>query len=245
MVMEKRLIFVILAISFWGCKPENRGDCFTPVGNMTTEMREIPAWEGIILYDKIDLEIVQGNQWKVEVTAGSNLLKHLKTELSGGALVLEDRSSCNWVRRLNYHPKVVVTMPDLEYIDYRGAGNISTRGNFLVDHFLYVQNDGSGTANLNLTGDTISAHLHTGFGDLRLSGSCQVGQLYTSDASTLNAEFLVADHMFFNHTSVADAKITFTSYLYAEINRTGNLYYKGPDSPIDLIENGTGRLIPF
>lgn len=52
----------------------------------------------IIVNKRIGLVIIQGDDYKVEVKTGENLINDIEVSVVDNKLILEDNTTCNWVR---------------------------------------------------------------------------------------------------------------------------------------------------
>ena len=241
-ILSAFVAIVLLA----SCKKKNYSDCVTPIGEITTEQRDISAFNKLSITDNIDVEIHIAPDYEVDVIAGKNLQPNLIATVSkDSTLYLDDQTVCRWLHRLNYRPKVSITCPSLNYIHYSGTGTLTALDTIKTPTFHFVLNEGSGSISLPLMADTVSAILYTGFADLSLSGKCQKLVVFTGDATRVKAQNMKSESCFINNGSIASDYVHFDQYLYAEINNRGDIYYSGPSVSVDAAEKGSGKVLPY
>ncbi|SDR74316.1 head GIN domain-containing protein [Christiangramia echinicola] len=117
----RKIIYLLAIIGLVGCDSEEAGNCLQKSGDIIQEEILVENFDEIIVYDKIKLYIEQGDQQKVLVETGENLLNEISVEVEAGRLVLKNENRCNFFREYGV-TSVYVTIPDLKYL--RHAGNI-------------------------------------------------------------------------------------------------------------------------
>ena len=227
-----------------GCKKEKGWDCLKPMGDVVSEERVVPAFNGIKLTDKIDLDIVPSAQQKVEVSFGEFIVNEISTEVSDGVLSIENRATCNWVRRLDITPRVTVHCDSLVFLRYAGTGNITFTDTLHTTFLDYEQNDGTGSAKIMLESDSVTCKLRTGVGDLELIGHTFKMSLFADGVASIDASQMANEQAYMTQWSIRDVYIQSSGYLYAAITSRGNIYYSGTPDLVDLDDTGPGELIP-
>ena len=97
-------------------------DCFKSNGTEITDSRTPGQFKIIKTYDKIDLNITKGSEFKVEVVAGKNVIKNIKTKVADGILTIDNNNKCNFVRGYKRKVTVNVTSPYLVRVENHGVG---------------------------------------------------------------------------------------------------------------------------
>lgn len=110
--------------------------------------------------------------------------------------------------------------------------------------FLYEQRGSNGNAHLMLNTDSARIYAHTGYTGIYVSGRTSYGGLYNASVGKLDAARLHSDITIVNNSSLQDLPCTSHSYLFGEINLSGNILYSGDPETIDLSINGSGRVLP-
>lgn len=213
---------------------------------MAVELRNVGAFEIVKVYDKIDLNIVQGAEYKVEVNAGGNLLTNIQTTVKDGILTIKNNNRCNFVRGYKKRITVNLTLPKIKKVDNEGVGTLRILDNFTQDTIL-VRAENSGDIHVNGTFKLLQTSSH-GNGDIYLTGQCDRLFVYMFGTNFLNAqELLINNFIFIETISIGDARIKapLNGILECNIWRSGNIYYTGnPASVINYSDgSGKGRLI--
>lgn len=246
----KKLIFILALIPFLGCDSEEAGDCFQKAGNIVQKELQVPAFNEIILYDKIKLFIEQGPEQKVVIESGENLFNEISAEVEDNRLILQNLNVCNLVRDYEI-TKIYVTVPELKYL--RHAGNIPlesvgtlkfenlwlvsenqdldpeihTNGDFVLD--LDVQN-------LRITNDNYSNYF--------LSGNVEnFNGFFAAGDGRLEARELIVQNYDLFHRGTNKLIINPQQSLKAAIVSYGDIISINRPPVVDVEEKFRGRLI--
>src|SRR5690606_30663595 len=107
----KKVVFILLfSLVILSC--ENPADCVKSTGSMVTKEIEVMPFEYIRVYKGIGLVIKQGENYKVEVRSGENLIDDIEVNVHDNTLFLKDKTTCNWVRDYG-QTTVYITAPNL------------------------------------------------------------------------------------------------------------------------------------
>lgn len=230
----------------FACKKENGTDCVKSNGPMAVEIRNVGVYEIVKVYDKIDLNIVQGSEFKLEVNAGGNLLSNIQTTVKDGILTIKNNNRCNFVRGYKKRITVTLTVPKIKKVDNEGVGTLRISENFTQDT-IFVRAENSGDVYINGTFKLLQTSSH-GNGDIYLTGQCDRLYAYMYGTNFLNAQDLIINSLVFVETiSIGDARIRapLNGNLDCNIWRSGNIYYTGEPTFITNFSDGSGsgRLI--
>jgi hypothetical protein len=112
--MIKNILILSVTIFFlMGCKKENSLDCFKSNGREVYEIRNLGSFTKIEVNEKIEVTVFKGTEFKIEVIAGKNIIKNIKTRIVNDTLKIENRNTCNFVRGYKKKVRVNVTLPYL------------------------------------------------------------------------------------------------------------------------------------
>lgn len=123
--MKKIIPFLIVILLSISC--EKPSDCIESTGDIITKKITVTPFEIVNVYSGIELIITQGNEYKVEIKTGENLMSDIEVKQDGNSLTLKDKTSCNWVREYG-QTKVYITAPNLTEIHSKTERNISSNG---------------------------------------------------------------------------------------------------------------------
>src|SRR5688572_24069336 len=123
--MQKIFLWILIGCCalFTNCK---KPGCFENAGTITVSDRVLTAFDKIHLNDDINLILTQSEEQTVKVTAGKNLQPNISTTIENGTLIIQNTTSCDWLRKPNETIDVMVSTPILKRIDYDGSGSITS-----------------------------------------------------------------------------------------------------------------------
>ena len=241
--MKNLLTAIAFLFLFWSCDRDTGWNCTRKLGDETTEVRFPGSFTRIFSYDRINITYRYADSCRIEVTYGKNMIAEIQTSVSNGSLTIADNTTCNFVRNLSVIPEVVIYSPSLSYFENHSAADIITLDTLRSQKFTYQQYSANGKVHFNLKTDTLECYAHTGFTELILSGRTYKAALYTAATGDYDASRLRSEETYVNNTSNGDMYCVAHAYLYAEINRSGNIFYKGNPSQIQTAINGSGQVI--
>jgi hypothetical protein len=220
------------------CKKEDVLDCFKSNGQDEKEVRNPGFFETLLVRDNINVSVVKGTDYKVEIFAGKNLLPNVKTEIVDGVLIIENKNTCNFVRGYKKRIVINIELPRIHEIVNRGVGLVSVESDFAQDTVI-IWTYGPGDVTLSGNYNSIISISH-GSGDIYLKGRCNFLHAYMFSTSFLKAENLnVSDYVFVNTKSKGDCYLNCSGLYKLEYNISddGSIYYKGRPSVIEAIKN--------
>jgi hypothetical protein len=211
---------------------------------MATQIRVVEAFDVIKVYDKIDLNVRQGSDLKVEVNAGEHLLSNIETRVENGALIIKNNNKCNFVRGYKKKITVNITVPAVSKIDNEGVGTLTFSGNL---DSLFVRAENSGDIQVSGSFKRLQTSSH-GNGDIYLNGVADKLYVYMFGTNFLRGENLkVNNYIFIETISIGDCHVNapYNGTLDYNIWRSGNIYYMGNPAVINNFSDGTakGKLI--
>ena len=108
-----RLVLLFILIS--ACDSENSPDCFQTAGNLVRQDVVVPVFSKITVFENVSLVLKQGDEQKVTIETGKNLIEEVNAVVDGERLVLTDTNDCNYFR--DYETTTVfVTAPNISEI---------------------------------------------------------------------------------------------------------------------------------
>jgi hypothetical protein len=178
-----------------------------------TESRWVSGFDQIASSGDFIVTVVPGNKCSVEVTADSNLLPYIETDVVGNTLKI--RTQGLYSLREHDPIEIYITTPVLSGITLSGSGRIET-GSFSGDEFR-VTLSGSGDIDSQISADQIKANV-SGSGTIYLQGDAFETEFivsgsgkiksYDLEQSVCKAVISGSGDMFVNVTETLDAHIS-------------------------------------
>jgi hypothetical protein len=238
-------ILILILLLTNSCKKEGAG-CFQGAGKTVVEDRPAAGFTTIELQDNINLSLSHSNSNNsVQVESGKNLIKGIKTEISGGVLTIRNENWCNWMRSFDVPLNVHVSVGKLDSLVYRGSGDITCMNHLQNDSIKIDVWEGAGSIQLKLSNEKTKLIVHQGTVDLTISGSSWVGILASNGYGFLDCQALNTQYTYLGTTSPNHCYVNAQQYLSVEINNIGDVYYSGDPRTVDLQTSSTGELIKY
>jgi len=240
-MIARALIYPLILFFLLSCRKENALDCFKSNGKDITESRSPGHFDYIEVFDKMEVTVYSGTEYKVDVTAGKHIISNISTKVTDGVLRLENNNKCNFVRGYKKTIRVRITVPYVTQITNYGVGPITLAEDFHQDK-LFLKAENSGDTYVNGSFDEVRTSSH-GNGDMYFKGTTKTLLVYSYGTNYTHAETMnVSNYIFISTFSIGDAYFNLNGvgamdYL---IWGDGNIYYKGKATTMkDLSEVST------
>ena len=238
----------MVIFAFAAC--DKPGDCVKSSGALAVRNCTVPDFSKIMARKGIAVVVTQGDTYKVEVHSGENLINDIQVSVIGDMLVLEDNTTCNWVREYG-ETTVYVTAPNLTDIYCKTELNIISSGVLTYPNLRLVAMDsydnfsGTGTGDfvmqvnnqlLVIETNTVSRFFISGnTEDLNAS-------VYAS-GGIVRAETLLAQQVHVFHRGSNDLFVHPVQSISGDIYSIGNVISVARPPVVNVIEHYRGRLI--
>jgi hypothetical protein len=182
-------------------------------GIVRTEMRDTEGFNEIASSGDFIVTVVPGNSYSVEITAESNLLPYISTNVDGKTLKI--RTTGIHSLRQNEPIEISVTTPALNGLSLSGSGLIKT-GSFMSDNFR-ITLSGSGDIDTQISAETLKANV-SGSGNINVEGDVSDSEFvisgsgkiksYDLEQSICKAVISGSGDMYINASEAIDARIS-------------------------------------
>ena len=237
-------------VLFSGCDSDSGWDCTQKAGDIVETEFTVQPFTKIIVWERIKLFVKQGEEQKVVVETGENLMTDIVVTVTDGKLEIHNNNSCNLVRDYGL-TKVYITSPNITEIrsstglpvesigvlqypaltllseDQMNEDQYHTDGDFRLD--LDVENlsiVANGLSNFYLNGSATSASF--GF----YAGDCRIF-----------AENLIVQNLYVFQRSTADMIVNPQTAIRGKIVSLGNVISKTRPPIVEVEELYRGKLI--
>lgn len=231
----KRIAILLLIIGFFA-SCEKPYDCIKPSGALTSKVYEGLTFTKIVVSKRIGVVITQGDEYRVEVRAGENLINDIEVIQSGNLLKLSDNTECNWTRSFG-ETVVYITAPNITDIYSKSEQEIRSSGVLTYPHLhLTLMDDydgfsGTGTGDIILELNNESVYVENNdVGRFYLSGHTQrLESNFYENGGVLHAENLLADVVQLYHRGSNDMHVHPVNEIHGGIYNVGDvLCYSRP-----------------
>ncbi|MGB5983445.1 MAG: head GIN domain-containing protein [Nonlabens sp.] len=242
------LIFISIAIN--GCDSEDGLNCTQTAGDLVEVEIDVDFFNKITVYERTGLIIKQGDQQKVVLRTGENLVNDVEFKVADNRLSIRNENGCNVVR--DYGITIVeVTVPDLTELRSSTGEDIISDGILNFSNLTLLSNDGPeedfyhSTGSFYLKLDVENLFINTNkLSNFYLSGAVQNANLnWDLGDGKLLAEDLVIQNAQIFHRGTNDWNIDVKQNISGTISGYGDVILKSAPNSINVEENWRGRLI--
>ena len=202
-----------------------------------TEKRITSAFSKISSEGAFNVTVTQGDNFNVLVTAESNLLPYIETEVRGNTLHLFTKRIHSI--KSNHAIEINIIMPGLTGVILSGSGIIKT-GRFQSTDFNATLS-GSGIIESNVEAVTLDATI-SGSGNLLISGTSEKAKLLLSGSGKISAGNMFLNECGATISGSGNIWVQVEKNLSATIIGSGNIYYSG-EPAIETHIYGSGNVI--
>lgn len=226
------------------CSKDKQPDCFTSIGKMTVEKRNIESFNALTVDDRIAIELIQDTIDMVYVSTGTNILRGIKTEVNNGVLSITDEMTCDWVRDQSVIPTVTIHYKQLSHILDQSAAPFIFKNQNTSSYLEFEIKDIASEVNIAFSGDSLSVISHTGATQVSVSGRANVAYFYSNSYGPMNAKELQAKVCYAHNKSTGNIELTAAEALYYQIFDWGNIIVHGnPPNITEWHDKGLGALL--
>lgn len=246
----KIFYFLFLLAPVQSCSPEDTPECFKSTGTIVSRELKVEPFDELIVYGRIKMFIEQGDEHKVMVESGANLIGDIKAEVQEGRLSLRNGNECNFFREYDV-TKIYVTVPNLTWLQHAGNQTIEGIGPLVFpDIWLRSLNQEkdpdiytNGDFDLELVSDQVRI-TSDGYSNFFLKGETHYFDIYIADDdSRVEAKDLVAGIVEIRHRGTNKLFVNPQQILRGEIRSTGDVISVNRPPTVDIETFYTGKLI--
>ena len=237
---------LVIILLFNSCSSDSMPDCIQSAGKMVFYEAPAEDFTAIHVSEGIEVIVTQGDIQKVTVETGQNLRKNISLNVKDSQLMLENSSSCNWVRDYNI-TKVHITTPHLEKIYSASQFAVRSKG-VLAFPTLVLQSGmfsetASGAFEMELDCENLTVEDNQAV-YCKMSGRIDklVINFYSGDAR-FDGRNLTAQKVQFFHRSSNDIILNVQQEVRGTLYSTGNLVLKNQPPIVEVERLYSGRVI--
>lgn len=238
MVIKLTISFLLFLCISCG---KDKAPCFKGSGDIETTRRELPAFNRLIVNDRIHVEVRKDTIYRAEVIFGANLNEFIATDIENSTLILSDNNRCDFMRNLSTTPTVVLYTPMLEYVYFDGGGYLEFADTMVSSSFLF-EGIGAGDVILRLQADTSRIYLYRGPSDVTVYGSANDSYSYCNGFGRANLSELRALRSYARNDATSILEVRGAHYVEAINNQLGEIIYHGTPWVLFTQNNGGGSI---
>jgi len=247
----KKILYLFSLLLFLGCNTENSIDCFQSTGDIIEQEFLAEDFHKIEVFSRVKLIFSQGDNYKVVVETGGNLINEVFVRVEDSTLKVSDRNSCNFVREFGV-TKVYVTAPNLTEIRNSSGLEVRNQGPIEFDELTLISEDPTGEGLFAINGDFILDNLNikilrvtaNGLSKFILKGKAFNCHLGAADSDVrIDASELEIQHLYLFHRSTNKIICNPLQSIRGKIVGLGDVIALNQPPIVEVEEFFTGRLI--
>lgn len=208
-------------------------------GALVIEERDVDDfYDALTLEGSMNVYIVQDSTFDIRVEAGERKLPYIETRVFNDELVVSE-SPNNII--CDKQTKVFVSTDFLQSISIHGSGDIEGSG--ILAENLSMDIRGSGDMDLGVeVVEQVEIDIK-GSGNCKIDGDAYSGVIRVDGSGDVDARYLDLTEAFVFIDASGDVRITVSSFIHAEIDGSGDLYYWGNPETTEFEIYGSGDII--
>ncbi len=245
-MVQNKICLLILFLSLLSCNSENAPDCFMASGSVITNEIEVSDFDKIDVGEGIGVVIKQGNERKVVVETGSNLMSGVSVSVAEHKLYLRNSNGCSWFRDKNV-TVVYITVPELTQIYSASQFDVKSDGILDFEELTLQSGMYSDTASgifdlqLKCTNLKVEDNRATLY---RISGNVtNLNIAFYSGEERFEGQNLIAQHVYVFQRSTNDIIVNPQQDIKGNIYSTGNVVLKNNPSLVEIAQHYTGHVV--
>lgn len=217
-------------------------ETITGNGNVKKEARSLSGFTGVALSGSINVQLSYGSSNSISVEGDENLLPYIETKVEDGVLQVKSKNKTG----LKTKNKLMVYVSLTKITDLRvsGSGNITGSGDFSNDSKTNISLSGSGNINVEMNSFKETAIAISGSGNVTLKGNSTNNiEAAISGSGNIDCIGIACDDVVAHVSGSGNIKVFANKSIDAKVMGSGNIYYKGSATNINLKSLGSGKII--
>jgi hypothetical protein len=225
--MKNTLLFSILFLSSLSLFAQD----------LVTQNRNVSNFKEIQVGSGIDLYLKQSNTEILVLTAPSDKIGKIITEVHNGVLkIYVERSNWNWNWSSKSSPKIMLSFKDIVALRAGGGSDVYSEGRLLFDK-IAIDASGGSDIKLDLTAEIVDCEA-SGGSDAVLTGSAKYFKGNASGGSDLKAKDLRTQSCVITSSGGSDAYVWVEKDMKANASGGSDIYYYGRPTSISVNKSG-------
>jgi len=208
------LLLLTCPAALWAQKVEGNGE-------VVTTTRDVEDFEGIEINGALEVELTQGQGYRLQVITDRNLQDLIQAEVVEGVLVLETDRRIGDATQL----KLLIGSDAFASIEVSGAVKMSSTTPLYGEN-LRMDLSGASAINLALAYERVQTDI-SGAGSLKLKGKTRMVEHEISGAGRISAFALRAESVAVDISGIGLAQVHASENLVARISGLGSITYSG------------------
>jgi len=218
-------------------------DCLSSSGKRITKLRNLGAFKNIEIYSYFNVYLKQDTISKIEIEAGETEIENIETSINDSTLIIRDKNTCRFIKGYS-EKKLFISVDTLTSVTVHDGINLYSIDTIKQEVLTIKFLSDIGFCDLTFDGGNLDFEVWYSSGDFILRGKAEYLYLNIDELGFVDARNLETESCYVYNNSMGDAHVKTNGLLQVLLNNSGNIYYSGFPSEIQLIEKkGSGKLI--
>lgn len=228
-----RLIVMMFAVAilFTGCNNED-------LGTVVKQERSLEPFDVLSINAVSKVNIIQSEDYKVEIITNGGLLQHVHTQVVDGKLYLDLSGRHKKIDELTFF----VFTPYLKEIDVEDVTDVFSETGWETESLLIRKHDVGDITLNNLILENLRIKT-TDVGNIRLSGNVNTQTLEIDDVASVFGFDMISNETNITQTGVGDVYVYALEKLKIDLSGVGSVYYKGDPEEVEIRNTGVGKVV--
>lgn len=246
----KKLLYFLAIVLLVGCDSEKGWDCTQAAGSIVQREMMLQPFDKVLVYGRVKLFIQQGEEQKIVIESGKNLMPDIDLAVNEGRLEINNDNACNLFRNYGL-TKIYITSPNITEIRSSTGLEIESVNTLSYAKLLLLSEDQAmedqyhidGDFNLDLNVQNLNV-VANGLSKFYLKGSAQTASfgLYSGDCR-IYAENLIVQDLTVYHRSTGPMVVNPQVSIKGKLVSIGDVISKNRPPIVEVEELYRGRLI--
>ncbi len=236
--MKKRLYFlpILLSLVFVATLPSCHIGCIKGSGKEINENRIVGSFSKLDISGAFKINLKQDSGHALTVTADDNLMKYIKTEVSGDKLRIYTRKNfCN-------NNAITLNIPITQLSEVKGSGAVAltSEGRINTQNFK-MELSGVSKVDMDLSAADVETKA-SGAAEIFLKGQAASHKVEVAGVGKLHAYDFVAGNYNIKTSGSGNCEINVLKTLIVNTSGQADIKYKGNPSSVDSKKSGASKI---
>jgi hypothetical protein len=217
-------------------------DCLSGAGKHMTKSRNLEPFKNIQIYSYFNVYLKQDTINKIAIEAGEKEVENIETSITDSTLIIKDLNTCQFIKGYA-EKKLYISVDTLTTLVIHDGINLYSIDTIKQKELSIRFLSDIGFCDLTFDGGNLDFEVWYSSGDFILRGKTESLYLNINELSFADASTLEAGSCYVYNNSMGDARVKTNGLLQVLLENSGNVYYSGFPSEIQLLEKtGSGKL---
>ncbi len=225
---------VIISLAVSACSfnlgVKGNGKVITQERNVSEKFTEIRGSAGLDIY------LIQGNEYKIEVEADENLQQFIETDITNGKLHITTSENIGWSKA----KKIYVTFIEVNTIEASSGADVVGKS-MIKSETLSLKSSSGADLEIEVFSKDISAQTSSG-AEIKVAGKASSLVAKASSGSELDAKDLTVVSCTAEASSGAEIKLNVKEFLDANASSGADIQYVGNPTSVNANKSSSGSV---